>query len=687
MSRTRPSRTFLRTGTARVSLAATLVLVAGPLTIDARAATPVAMASAASAVDLGTAASFSVLAGTGVSNTGSASVLALDLGLSPAGVIAGFPPGTARAIHDKDAAAATAQEDRQTAYDAVVAQTGGTPFAGDQAGAVFTPGLYTSAAAVTNTGTITLDANGDPGALFVFQIGAAMSPAAASKVVLSDGALAHNVYWQVNGAVALGAGAKWFGTILTTGAVALGEGASLKGRILTSSTVALANSPVTQPIDDLTAPLVGVDGGAARATNDPTPMVTGTTDEPSGRPVQVTVAGQTLATTVAPGGVWAVSATTLTAGPHDLLATVTDPSGNTGTASQVLTVDLTEPVVTVAGGGSSATKDTTPTISGTADEPGAPTVTVTVAGQTLVTTATGGDWSVTAAALTETAHLVVASVTDAAGNAGAAAQLLDVDITLPVLTIDGGATRSAVDTSPWTYGTTAEKAGTIVHLAIGGQALTATVQAGGTWGVSASALPAGSYLVVASITDAAGNVGSMSQRLTIGPGGDPDPGPGPGPGDPGDPGGPGPVDPGPGDPRHRPDAEIRPLKGTFIGAGTYAAAEQRVTTKLKRRARTATFEVRVTNRGDASERMVVLGTPKSAKFKVVYLSGGKNVTAAVLAGSFRTGALKPGASTMLTVKVTRLKGVKKGKRTFAIRVTSAHDTQKRDTVAAVVKAA
>ena len=99
-------------------------------------------------------------------------MLALDLGLSPTGVIAGFPPGTVTgATHDKDTAAETAQADRQAAYDAIVAQTGGTPFAGDQAGAIFTPGLYTSAAAVTNTGTIVLDANGDPGAVFVFQIG------------------------------------------------------------------------------------------------------------------------------------------------------------------------------------------------------------------------------------------------------------------------------------------------------------------------------------------------------------------------------------------------------------------------------------------------------------------------------------------------------------------------------------
>ena len=298
----------------RVAIGSCLLLVAAPLSFAESAVA--APAAAAAPVELGTAAEFSVLAGAGVSNSGSATVLALDLGLSPAGVIAGFPPGTARAIHDKDTTAGTAQEDRQAAYDAVVAQTGGTPFAGDQAGAIFKPGIHSSAAAFTNTGTIVLDADGDPGAVFVFQIGAALSSAASSKVVLTDGALAHNVYWQVVGAVSLGAGVKWVGTLLGAGAVAFGEGASIKGRILTPGTVALANTPVTKPIDDLTAPLVAVDGGAARATNDPTPVVTGTTDEPAGRVVKVAVAGQSLATTAGPGGVWAVSATTLSAGAH-----------------------------------------------------------------------------------------------------------------------------------------------------------------------------------------------------------------------------------------------------------------------------------------------------------------------------------------------------------------------------------
>jgi hypothetical protein len=111
-----------------------------------------------------------------------------------------------------------------------------------------------------------------------------------------------------------------------------------------------------------------------------------------------------------------------------------------------------------------------------------------------------------------------------------------------------------------------------------------------------------------------------------------------------------------------------------------------VSSVLKGRAKSAAFEVRVTNRGDTAERMTILGTRKSAKFAVVYLAGGKSVTAAVLAGSYQTSTLKPGGSVTLTVRVTKLKGAKKGsRRTFEIRFASPHDKQQTDTVAAVVQ--
>lgn len=673
-----------------MAIGASAVLVATQVaTVPAAlAASPAAAPAAATSLDLGAAAGYSVLAGTGVSNTGAATVLALDLGLSPSGAITGFPPGVVTGVkHDKDAAAEAAQADRADAYAAAVAQTGGVPFAGDQIGATFHPGVHSSAAAFTNTGTVTLDADGDPGAVFLFQIGAAFSGAAATKVVLTDGALAHNVYWQVDGAVALGAGAKYVGTFLATGAVALGEGASIKGRLLTPITVALANSPVTKPIDDLTAPVVSFDGGSARSVNDTTPSITGTTDEPAGRPVRVTVGGQTLTSTVGAGGVWAVGPAALSPGTHIVTASVTDPSQNTGSATQLLTVDTSLPAVTILGGELTATKDTTPTISGTTDEPGGAGVTVTVGGQTL-TTAAGADgaWSVEAATLVETSHLVVATVGDASNNIGTAIQIVTVDVTVPVLAVDGGAARATVDTSPWIYGTTAEKAGTTVRVKVGGQTLTATVVTGGTWGVSATTLPPGAHQLVAAVTDAAQNTGTATQVLTIGTGDGSGGGSGGGSGsDPGDGTGDGPGSGPEPTSNYQPDGALRLPKASWVGVGVFDGA-QRVTKRLRGKHRTVTFEVRVTNRGWSTDAIEILGTSRSRKFKVTYSVGRDDVTKAVVAGTYRTGPLESEESVTVLVKISRTKASHAGdRRTFALQLSSAHKRAKSDTVSAAVR--
>ncbi len=507
------------------------LLVAGAVAVGSGATAappppPATTPAAATFVDLGSAASYSVLAGTSVANTGPGTVLAGDLGLSPTGPISGFPPGTVNGtIHDKDDAAEAAQSDRAEAYADAAAQETTTTFTGDQAGVTFHPGVHTTAAAFSNTGTVTLDADGDSNAVFIFQVNAALSSAAGSKVVLADGALANNVFWQVAGAISLAADAKSVGTFLGAGAIAFGDGASLKGRALTPTSVAMTNTPFLVAIDDLTAPLISIDGDAARSTNDTTPAISGTTDEPAGT-VRVTVSGQTLTAPVGAGGIWTVSSNRLGSGTHTVVATITDPSHNVGTAEQELTVDQTAPVISINGPATRATNDTTPAISGTTDAaPGTP-VTVTVDGQTLTTEATGetGAWTVTAETLAEDVHSAVASIEDGAGNKAIATQILVVDLTVPVVTITGGATRSTDDTSPWTYGTTAEKAGTTVHLTVGSQHLTATVEPGGAWGVSAATLAGGTHTVVASVTDAAQNTGTATQALTIDVPGDPAPG-------------------------------------------------------------------------------------------------------------------------------------------------------------------
>lgn len=646
-----------------MAIGASALLVAGQLaTVSvASAELPQAPLVGATFVDLGTAATYSVLGGPSVANTGAGTVLAGDLGLSPTGAITGFPLGTVNGtIHDKDAAAEAAQSDRADAYADAAGQVSTSTFAGDQAGVTFHPGVHTSAAAISNTGTITLDADGDSSAVFVFQIGAALSSAASSKVVLTDGALANNVYWQVVGAISLGAGSEYVGTLLGAAAITFGDGASIKGRALTPAAITLTNSPFTWPVDDLTAPIVTVDGGSAHSTNDTTPSISGTTDEPVGMDVTVTVGGQTLTSTVGAGGIWGVSANTLSSGPHDVVASITDASQNIGTATQVLTVDVTAPVVSINGGATSATKDMTPSISGITDgTPGTP-VAVTVGGQTLTTTVGGGgSWSVDAAILTESPHNVVAAVDDAAGNTGTATQVLSVDVTVPVVTINGGATRSTNDTSPWIYGTTAEQAGTTVHVTVGGQTLTATVLTGGTWGVSATTLPVGPRHVAASITDAAQNTGTATQTLTIT--GEPEA-------------------------HYQPDAAIRPRYGSFVGVGIYDLAKQRVYKRLRGHTRVATFEVRVTNRGDSTDRMRIRGVARNSKFMVTYLAGGLNVTRAVTAGTYRTNPLAPKESARLIIRVTRTRAAGPGdRRAFEVRAISSHARTASDTVAAVVR--
>ncbi len=652
---------------ARAAVGAAALLVAAQVATVSMASPQAAAtpATGATFVDLGTAATYSILAGTGVANTGAGTVLSGDLGLSPSGAITGFGPGTLNGTkHDKDNAAATAQSDRATAYAAAASEPTTTAISGDQAGVTFHPGVYTSAAAFSNTGVMTLDADADPSAVFVFQIGAAMSPAAQSEVKLTNGALANNVFWQVTGAVSLGAGAKYVGTILGAGAITFGDGASIKGRALTPGSIAVTNSPFTEPIDDRTAPLLTIDGGASRSTNDTTPPISGTTDEAAGTSVTVAVGGQTLHAPVAAGGAWTVSAGALSPGAHDVAASITDASQNTGSASQVLTVDTTAPAVTIDGGAAVATDDDTPTISGTTDAPVDAPVTVAVGGQSLTTTVgANGTWSVHAATLSEAPHLVVASLEDAAQNTGTARQILSVDLTVPVVAIDGGATRSTADTSPWIYGTTAEQAGTAVHVAIGGQSLTATVLTGGTWGVSATTLPTGAQQVVASITDAASNTGTAEQTLTITGGGVPHTA------------------------HYQPDAAIRTLPGHFVGVRIYDITKEQVHARLHGSARVARFEVRVTNRGDSTDRLTLTGTPRNRSFKVSYLSAsGQDVTRAVTAGTYLTGRLAPGRSTHLNVTVTRTKTAATGdRRRFRVHTVSWHGPTAGDTVAAAVR--
>lgn len=152
----------------------------------------VSLAGAATKVNLQTADSFAVLAASAVTNTGP-SVLNGDLGSCPAlgPAITGFPPGAVNGTtHAGDAVACQAQSDLTIAYNAAAAQAPTTTFPGptDLGGMTLTTGVFNSPSSLAITGTLTLDAQGDPNAVFIFQAGSTLITAPNSHVVLINGA-------------------------------------------------------------------------------------------------------------------------------------------------------------------------------------------------------------------------------------------------------------------------------------------------------------------------------------------------------------------------------------------------------------------------------------------------------------------------------------------------------------------
>jgi hypothetical protein len=135
-------------------------------------------------ISLGTAQSFGVLAGSTVTNTGSTTVTG-NLGVSPGTAVTGFPPGivTGGTIHLNDAAAAQAQSDVTTAYNAIAGTACNVDLTGqDLGGLTLTPGVYCFSSSAQLTGTLTLNALGNPSALFIFKIGSSLTTASSSSV-------------------------------------------------------------------------------------------------------------------------------------------------------------------------------------------------------------------------------------------------------------------------------------------------------------------------------------------------------------------------------------------------------------------------------------------------------------------------------------------------------------------------
>ena len=201
-------------------------------------------ACAETPVGLGAAASFAVLAGSTVANTGATSVIG-DVGVSPGTALTGFPPGTIVGFqHAGDSTAAQGEADVSKAYDDATARTlCRVPIAGDLGGRKLPPGLYNSISSLEITsGDLTLDAQGDAAAVFIFQMGSTLTTGSNRQVKLSGNAKSANVFWQVGSSATLGAMSGFQGTILAAQSITLDAGATVTGRVLARTAAVVLNA-------------------------------------------------------------------------------------------------------------------------------------------------------------------------------------------------------------------------------------------------------------------------------------------------------------------------------------------------------------------------------------------------------------------------------------------------------------
>jgi MYXO-CTERM domain-containing protein len=182
---------------------------------------------------LGTAESFAVLGGSTVTNTG-ATVLTGDLGVSPGAAIVGFPPGTVTGtIHAADAVALQAQNDLVTQYNALTSAACTADLTGqDLGGMTLTSGVYCFDSSAGMTGILTLDAQGNDAATFVFKTESTLTTAAGSSVALINGGNPCGVAWRIGSSATLGTTTSFIGNLIALTSITLNTDANIVGRAL-----------------------------------------------------------------------------------------------------------------------------------------------------------------------------------------------------------------------------------------------------------------------------------------------------------------------------------------------------------------------------------------------------------------------------------------------------------------------
>jgi hypothetical protein len=203
------------------------------------------------AVSLGNSSGLVILAGASITSTGATNITG-DIGLSPGSSIGGFPPGILNGTqHINDAISNQAKLDLTAAYNDAAGRTSTAivTLSGNIGGLTLTPGLYKSTSSLAiSSGDLTFDAKGNADAVFIIQIATTLTTTSGRKVILSGGALASNIFWQVGSSATFGTTSVFKGTVMAMQSITLDTGATLEGRALArTGAITMAGNTVINP--------------------------------------------------------------------------------------------------------------------------------------------------------------------------------------------------------------------------------------------------------------------------------------------------------------------------------------------------------------------------------------------------------------------------------------------------------
>jgi hypothetical protein len=307
-------------------------------------------AGAQTTVGLGTASSFAVLAGSGITNTGATTITG-DVGTFPTPAETGFGSVTLNGANDAgNSVTQGAQNDLVTAYNDATGQTPASTIPTELGGSTLSGGVYNSAAGTFGlTGTLTLNGQGDATTVFIFDAASTFITASSSNIVLENGAQACNVFWVVGSSETLGTNTSLVGTTLALTSITLDTGATVAGRELArNGAVTMDANTITVPICSASAPTTTVP-----ATTTTTVPATTTTTVPA---TTTTTVPATTTTTVPATTTTTVPATTTTTVPATTTTTV--KSTTTTVPATTTTTEVVPSGFPVTGaGGTSGTKD------------------------------------------------------------------------------------------------------------------------------------------------------------------------------------------------------------------------------------------------------------------------------------------------------------------------------------------